>query len=855
MFLYVGAKLGPYEILGPLGAGGMGEVYRARDTNLDREVAIKVLPAALAQDLDRLARFKREAKVLASLNHRHIAQIYGVEDSALIMELVEGEAPTGPLSIETALLYSRQIAEALEAAHEKGIVHRDLKPANIKVTPEGVVKVLDFGLAAVAPGPAMDSDPTKSPTMTLAATQAGTVLGTAAYMCPEQAAGKPADKRADIWSFGVVLFELLTGKRLFEGETVSHTLAGVLAGPIDFDRLPHGTPAAIRTLLRRCLDRNPKNRLRDIGEARFAIEAPLAGEAAETAVPLPSTSQSPLLGRRRGSVCSGIRGVGVGAFPRDHAPASALQISDRRAGGRTGHFQDIAGWPVPRHRHSRRVDRAQNLDPIAGRPRCPAVDRCSRPRELYAVLVLGWGATRLPVGGQTVQDRARWRSPGRLGGCARADSTRGLAGWRHHPVRHGQRTFRVSSSGGAPVKLDDQAAESPAWLPNGHFLYVRAGGVFAGALSGGRPVPILPERTAATYVLPLKAGLPGRLLFIRRETLLAQPFDAEKLALQGDAVPVEECQSKPSAGGVAFTASTNGVLVCGGGNPQDVVLTWLDRAGKKLRSVGKPFRLADNPAIRLSPDDSKAIVTISGPTGVDLWIAELNRETLSRFTFEGSRSALWSPDGRRVVWAANDRNRYLKSADGSGKDELLYQDPKCNSCYLEDWSADGKLIAFAESGEKAALDIWLVPVVGDRKPHPYLQSRFATYWAEISPDSRWIAYGSDQSPHPQQVFVASIPAGKGSWQISTEGGDSPIWRRDGKELFYRQGTKLMAVPIRLTETTVDSGEPQVLFEVPSTARFQVSRDGQRFLFALPVEGASAFTPLIVDSDWRVGLVK
>jgi hypothetical protein len=285
MPLSVGAKLGPYKILAPIGAGGMGEVYRARDTNLDRDVAVKVLPVALAQDPDRLTRFKREAKVLASLNHPNIAQIYDVEDEALIIKLVDGEAPRGPLSIETALLYARQIAEALEAAHEKGIVHRDLKPANIKVTPEGVVKVLDFGLAAVAPGSAMNSDPTKSPTMTLAATQAGTVLGTAAYMSPEQAAGKPVDKRADIWSFGVVLFELLTGHRLFEGETVSHTLAGVLAGPIDFDQLPREAPPAIRILLRRCLERNPKNRLRDIGEARIAIDA--AFQPVEPAAPPP----------------------------------------------------------------------------------------------------------------------------------------------------------------------------------------------------------------------------------------------------------------------------------------------------------------------------------------------------------------------------------------------------------------------------------------------------------------------------------------------------------------------------------------------------------------------------------------
>jgi serine/threonine protein kinase len=268
-----------YHISAKLGEGGMGVVYRATDTKLGREVAIKILPDALAQDPDRLARFEREAKVLASLNHPHIAQIYGVEERALIMELAPGERLAGPLPLATALNYARQIAEALEAAHEKGIVHRDLKPANVMVTPEGAVKVLGFGLAAVAQGPAPEgSDPANSPTLTMRATQAGVIMGTAAYMSPEQTSGKAVDKRADIWSFGVVLWELLTGCRLFEGETVSHTLADVLRGPIDFDQLPRETPAAIRGLLRRCLERNVKNRLRDIGEARIAIEAVLAGE-------------------------------------------------------------------------------------------------------------------------------------------------------------------------------------------------------------------------------------------------------------------------------------------------------------------------------------------------------------------------------------------------------------------------------------------------------------------------------------------------------------------------------------------------------------------------------------------------
>src|SRR5713226_4111100 len=273
MLLSVGDRLGPYEILAPIGAGGMGEVYKARDTKLDREVAVKVLPAALAQDPERLARFEREAKVLAALNHPNIAQIYGLEQRALVMELVPGQTLNAPLPLETALNYAKQIAEALEAAHEKGITHRDLKPANIMIPPAGVVKVLDFGLAAVTqPSAASEGDPSNSPTLTMHATKAGMIMGTAAYMSPEQASGKPVDRRADIWSFGVVLWEMLTGHRLFSGETLSHTLADVLKGEIEFNELPPETPAAIRHLLRRCLDRDVKNRLQWIGEARIALE-------------------------------------------------------------------------------------------------------------------------------------------------------------------------------------------------------------------------------------------------------------------------------------------------------------------------------------------------------------------------------------------------------------------------------------------------------------------------------------------------------------------------------------------------------------------------------------------------------
>ena len=422
--------------------------------------------------------------------------------------------------------------------------------------------------------------------------------------------------------------------------------------------------------------------------------------------------------------------------------------------------------------------------------------------------------------------------------------------------------FRISSSGGTPVKIGDQLAGFPSWLPGRRFLYIGAkngtfaGSLFAGSLDGGKLTQILPDQSVTitasgsqpVYVPPSKPGLPGHLLFLHGDTLWAQSFDSDKLQLQGEAIPIEEQVS-------GFTASTNGVLVFQRAPSQDRVLTWLDRAGKRLQSVSKPFVPAI-PVIWLSPNDSQAIVPIAGREGTDLWIADLNRNTFSRFTFNGSGSGIWSPDGRKVLWAASDGNRYLRWADGSGKDELLFKNPTCDDCFPNDWSPDGKFIAVSgvrKVDEKQILDIWIVPTEGDRKPYPYLQSRFATYMAEISPDNRWMAYVSDEGQSPEQIVVESIPAGKGRWQISTETGKWPTWRRDGKELYYVQGTKLMAVPIRLTGTSVENGKPEALFEVPAGTRFQASRDGQRFLIALPVEDASASRQLTVDTDWRVGL--
>ena len=853
MPMTAGERLGAYEILAPIGAGGMGEVYRARDTKLKRDVAIKVLPDSFAHDADRMARFQREAEVLASLNHPNIAQIYGVEERALVMELIEGENLKGPLPIETAVNYASQIALALEAAHDKGIVHRDLKPGNIKITPEGIVKVLDFGLAKTDDS-RTTSDASNSPTLTIRATEAGLILGTASYMSPEQAAGKPVDKRADIWSFGVVLYEMLTGRRLFEGETLTHTLADVLRAPIDFDKLPKETPRTIRDLLDRCLDRDVKTRLRDIGEARIALQKYFADPRHEDP-PLAVAQPTPRIWRWL-AVAAVVLIVALGAIavmyfreapPRQHVrfqvapPEGALLDFKLSPDGRFLAFLTRDGatgkiW-------------IRTLDSLDTR----LITSFSIP-DPYLFWsgdgeYLGFSAVnklyKIPrTGGQTA---TICDLPG--GAFGGADwGTDGKILFSTNLV-----LYRVASSGGTPDKVTlGMGSTSPAWLTRDTFLFATSAGIFVGSLSGAKPSRLLPDASNPVFVPPGRACSQGCVLFVRQERVMAQPLDSSKAELRGEAFPLAEHVGDSLVGGGPFSASRTGVLVFGSSVSQDRELVWMDRTGKKMQTVSRPFSLAPNPAIRLSPEDSRALVPVASGNTEDLWIADLNRHSFSRFTFDGAIAGLWSPDGSKVLWAASDGKRYVRSADGSGADELLFK-VNCDTCYPYDWSSDGKRIAFTELAEKTQLDIWLVNTDGDHKPYPYLQTRFIEGWAQFSPDGRWMAYASDQ-PGQLEIMVESIPAGKGRWQISTEGGDWPEWRRDGKELFFLQGTKIMAVPIHLTDASVEREKPRPLFDIPAATRFQVSGDGQHFLIAMPVEGQAA-TPLTVDTDWRPGLTK
>ena len=865
MTLAAGSRLGVYEIISLLGSGGMGEVYQARDTKLNRDVALKVLPEIFASDPERLARFQREAQLLASLNHPRIAAIYGLEESnslrALVLELVEG--PTladriaqSPIPIDEALPIARQIAEALEAAHEQGVIHRDLKPANIKLRPDGTVKVLDFGLAkALQPTSGVRTDLT--PTITTPAmTQLGVILGTAAYMAPEQAKGRPADKRSDVWAFGCVLYEMLTGKRAFEGEDVSDTLAAVLRGDPDWQALPRALPAVVITVLNRCLRKDRHQRFSEMSTPLFLLSEP--SEAAPWSAPSP-TEPRPWL-KRALPVLSGamvavlataLAGLAFFRFritlPEGQRvkyqitpPEGSLVDFSLSADGRflaflTGDGNGVKIW-------------VRALESLETRL-LTALAEMGRPVSLF------WS----PDGAYLA-----FGSRGKLYKIARTGGTPVPLCEIPNPITGGTWTddgvilfsvlggslYRVAASGGASIKLDWQegGAAYPIWLAGHTFLYSAGGGIFTASPEGAKPRLLLSNAiTNLAYVQPTSFGSPGYLLFRRGDTLMSQPLDPQKAELRGEAFPLVEgvgSLAAPFSG--AFSASANGVLVFRGGVPQTSELIWVDRSGKKLQTVSRPFALARNPAIRLSPDDTRAIVPVEGSTGPDLWIADLIRQSLTRFTVDGSGSGIWSPDGRKVLWAARDGSRYVRSADGSGMDDLLFKNPQCPTCYPYDWSSRGQ-IAFADQRNIGMLD-----AEGDHKPYPYVQSRFAAYWAQISTDGRWMAYVSDQPGQPG-VLVESIPAGISRWQISTAGGDWPVWRRDGKELFFRQGSKLVTAPLRLNEGAVESGKPQALFEVLPNTRFQVSRDGQRFLIAFPIEKSSGTEALTVDTDWRVGL--
>jgi Tol biopolymer transport system component len=878
-----GTKLGSYEIVALIGAGGMGEVYRARDTKLKREVALKVLPEAFASDPERMARFQREAEVLASLNHPNIAQIYGVEDRALVMELVEGESPKGPMPFDEAWKIASQIAAGLEFAHDKGIVHRDLKPANIKITPDGIVKLLDFGLAKAFTAPAaMSGNPDNSPTLTLGATQLGVILGTAAYMAPEQAKGKAVDKRADIWSFGVVLYELVTGERLFTGDDVSETLADVLKKQPDLEK----APTQARRLLRECLQKDLRERLRDIGDAKRLLIEEARSTQLPAVVPTPSPSRLAISATAAALVLA----LALAALAFMHFRETPPQTRTLRytiAMPRNAFVPSFAVSPDGRYivlaaaQNGKPQLWLRSLDALEFQP-MPGTDGAFNPFWSPDSRFIGFGAEgklkKIAVTGGPAQSL-----------CDISGFPTGS--WNREEViifSFGENGVqRVSAGGGVPVKIGNPVRfpSLPVFLPDGrHFLYTlplagnEGAGIFVASLDGKENRRLLPDVSSVIFVPAAGDGSPklGYLLFLRENTLMAQPFDARALQLSGDVFPVAEAVGFTGGISAPISASETGVLVyrTGGliGNGGQIL--WQDRAGKILGPAVEQGNVAD-PA--LSPDERTMVFTRLNASFRDIWLRDLIRGTDRRFTFgpEVSFQALWSPKGDRIAYRSNRTgvpgDIYEKPVDGSGQEELLLTTR--NLKVPNQWSRDGKFIVYYELGARTQRDVWVLPV-DDRgkatgKPIPVVQTPFNDIDGQLSPDSRWMAYVSDESGQ-NEIYVRPFPVAEGIWKISTAGGVMPRWRGDGKELLYISRDKRMtAVPVLRAQPPDGSGgkpffepgTPVTLFDVnlanPDSAVYQydVTGDGKRFLVNTSAGPAEAAAPLTVVMNWQAGLRK
>jgi eukaryotic-like serine/threonine-protein kinase len=897
MPLSAGTKLGPYSVLSQIGAGGMGDVYRAKDTRLNRDVALKVIPEVFAADSDRMARFEREAKLLASLNHPHIATIYGLEESsstkALVMELVEGPTladriAAGPIPLDEALPIAKQIAEALEYAHDKGVIHRDLKPANIKVTADGTVKVLDFGLAKALTDEPTASNMSNSPTLSMAATMQGVILGTAAYMSPEQARGKTVDRRADIWAFGVVLFEMLTGNPVFAGEDVSETLAFVMTKEPAFDALPAKMPLAIRTLLRRCLAKDVRQRLQHIGEARIALEhlgeAPIKSDAA--------------LQRKRPVVWMAMSATFFLAtialvFMRFYDSRSASEPATVRfaipppekttfeTGGTPGGIAAYTGGSI-----------SPNGSQLAftARDESGKVMLWIRALDsLAAQLLPGTEGAGLPFWSPDSRSVAFF-AQGKLkkidvqGGTPQVicDAPNGRPGsWNRDGVilfspNNAGPISRVSSAGGAAVavtKLMPQQTRHgfASFLPDGrHFLYFAPegqenSGIFIGSLDSLDGQRLLTADSQAIYAPP------GYVLFVRQGTLFAQGFDSQKFQLKGEPIRIAE-QITFEGPGAAFSVSENGVLAFRSGTgQQNLHLTWVDRNGKLIETVG-PAGAWQGPD--LSPDGKQIVLHRHDSGGGDVWLIETTGGKASRLTFDASQensSPIWSPDGSRIVFGSRRNGKwglYQKLSNGTGSEELLVESDQVVSPMS--WSADDKYILYMLQDPKTGYDGWALPLTGDRKPFPILNTVFAEAHPQISPDGKWVAYGSDETGR-REIYVQSFPPGAGKWQISSSGGNYARWRRNGKELFFMEATtggKMFFAGIDSTGGTLKFSAPRPLFDSGYVNQsfghtgnwnvYAVSTDGQRFLIPRPesnLTGASTNTPITVVLNWTAGLKK
>jgi Tol biopolymer transport system component len=896
MTLQSGVRVGGYEVVALVGAGGMGEVYRARDTRLGRDVALKVLADAVGSDPDRLARLHREAQVLAALNHSNIAHIYGLEESdgrrALVLEFVEG--PTlaeriarGPIALDEAIPIARQIVDALESAHEQGIVHRDLKPANVKLRPDGTVKVLDFGLAkaindegALAAASGLSRSPTiTTPAMTLA----GVVLGTAAYMAPEQAKGRPVDKRSDVWAFGCVLYEMLSGHRTFDGDDVADTLAFVLTKEPDWSVLPPDTPDPIRKLLRRCLQKDRRRRLADISDARIEIDEAIDAPAAEAGTvarrqrlaasvrvawtitgialfalgatalglwPRPTPADPPVVRFTVTPPEGWTLASGLNRYGADNAPVAVspdgrfVALLARNAGGQ------VRLW-------------VRSLDALAARE-LPDTDGATGPfwspdsrfvgffadGKLKKIDVAGGSAITL-CNAQSFNG-ASW---GRGGFILFAQ-----AGVTGGPI------LKVSASGGEPapatrLEKTETFHLRPSFLPDGRHFFYRAASSSLGAIylasleSPERTVTIAaPDASNVTYAN-------GYLLHLRDTTLMAQPFDLGRLRPTGEPTPVAE-QVHTLTNYAMYSASDAGVLAYAAGvGVGGLQLAWLDRSGTTQAAVQQRDSYND---VTLSPDGTQATVSIGSRDqsrfgARDVWLVDLLHGRPSRFTFDPARAfeSVWSPDGTRIVFNSS-RNGHLdlfvKASSGAGNEELLFADPQDK--HPTTWSPDGRYLLYSTSENGGG--VWVLPMTGDRKPYRFIHTPANESQAHFSPDGRWVAYSSNESG-TSRVYVAPFPGPGGKKQVSSQRGSEPRWRPDGKELFYLASDNVLtAVEVDASTDAVRLGAEHALFTLPPSvprSPYDVAPDGRFLATTLVQDSSSTTSSVTILVNWPLLLKK
>lgn len=855
-------------------------MFRALDTKLQRDVALKLLPDHFANDKDRLSRFQREAHLLASLNHPNIAQIYGLEDSTdrtcIVMELVEGQTLAerllrAPVPLEEALRIAKQAAEALEAAHERGIVHRDLKPANIKLTPDGKVKVLDFGLAKAFEGPTAPADVSHSPTLlTAGPSQASVIIGTAAYMAPEQARGQTADARSDIWAFGCVLYEMLTRGQAFTGVTVTDILARIVTLDPNWQNLPPEVPVEIRSLLRRCLQKDRNRRLQHVIDARIEIESLL---------------HEPLLGSTVGQVITSVRKT------RDPLAWTVAAVSTLAAVSMIAAILRFSPVPAPELRLDITTPPASDLLSLAMSPdgNRVAFVAFSEGKPVLFVRTLDSSVVR-PLPGTENAIFPFWSpdsrslgffSEGKLkridiaGGApqtlAVAPTPRGGAWGSAGMIIYAPSVgalYSVPASGGettqrTQVQMPLNSHRFPQFLPDGqHFLFFGQGnasvsGIYVGTLDGSAPKRLISTDANAAY------HKDGFVIFTRQGTLFAQKFDSRTFEVSGDPIAVADRVVFDPGTFVSAISAGNGTIIYRSGTAAaSRRLVWYNRSGKELDSLG-PADVASPNSPELSPDEKHVALYRTVDGNLDVWSVETTRGVTTRLTSDASNDLypVWSPDGKWLLFASSRKGAYdlfRKPATGAGTEELILA--SAQNKLSADWSSDGRFILYRETDPKNGNDLKALPLFGEQKPIPIATTAFEERDGQFSPDVRWVAYSSNESGSPE-IYVQPFPGSGGKVRISTNGGTQPRWRHDGKEIFFiGPDNSLMSAPIKLSQdgSAIEPGTPLPLFHTRLVAttyatggkqQYTVSRDGQRFLLIASQEEA-AQSPITVLLNWK-----